>query len=175
MVTNLQKTRQFRPKRNRPKKRFSGFDTPSKCVSPNVFRCLVKSTAQKRVKSNGFYRFRKNNIKSKRSAQVSRGYFTTKYERKSAGIGASKSILTFFTGCQSFSFQAWSICRGGTDRPDAGSGTFHPAGAGGLQAERKESTREISAATRPDNMIDHHKVGVIFPCNIHSPLRISKF
>ena len=47
MVTNLQKTRQFRPKRNRPKKRFSDFDTPSKCVSPNVFRAFVKSTAQK--------------------------------------------------------------------------------------------------------------------------------
>ncbi|MCQ2386751.1 MAG: hypothetical protein MJ078_08845, partial [Clostridia bacterium] len=37
----------FRPKRNRPKKRFSGFDTPSKCVSPNVFRGFVKSAAQK--------------------------------------------------------------------------------------------------------------------------------
>ena len=48
--------------------------------------------------------------------------------------------------------------RGGTDRPDAGSGTFHPAGAGGLQTAGKESTREISAATRPDNMIDHHNV-----------------
>ena len=47
VVTNLQKTRQFRPKRNRPKKRFSGFDTPSKCVSPNIIRGFVKSTAQK--------------------------------------------------------------------------------------------------------------------------------
>ena len=47
MVTNLQKTRQFRPKRNRPKKRFSDFDTPSKRVSPNIIRGFVKSAAQK--------------------------------------------------------------------------------------------------------------------------------
>ena len=47
VVANLQKTRQFRKKRNRPQKRFSGFDTPSKCVSPNIIRGLVKSAAQK--------------------------------------------------------------------------------------------------------------------------------
>ena len=47
VVANLQKTRQFRPKRNRPQKRFSGFDTPSKCVSPNITRGFVKSAAQK--------------------------------------------------------------------------------------------------------------------------------
>ena len=47
VVVNLLKTRQFRPKRNRPQKRFSGFDTPSKCVSPNIIRALVKSAAQK--------------------------------------------------------------------------------------------------------------------------------
>ena len=46
-VAKLQKTRQIHPKRNQTKKRFSGFDTPSKCVSPNVFRGFVKSTAQK--------------------------------------------------------------------------------------------------------------------------------
>ena len=47
VVANLLKTRQFRPKRNRPQKRFSGFDTPSKCVSPNIIRGFVKSAAQK--------------------------------------------------------------------------------------------------------------------------------
>ena len=57
VVVNLLKTRQFRPKRNRPKKRFSGFDTPSKCVSPNVFSGFVKSTAQK----TGEVQYRKSN------------------------------------------------------------------------------------------------------------------
>ena len=47
VVANLLKTRQFHPKRNRPKKRFSGFDTPSKCVSPNIIKGFVKSAAQK--------------------------------------------------------------------------------------------------------------------------------
>ena len=44
---NLQKTRQNNPKRNRPKKLFSGFEASPKCVSPNVLEGLVKSAAQK--------------------------------------------------------------------------------------------------------------------------------
>ena len=51
VVANLQKTRQIHSNRNRPKKRFPGFDTPSKCVSPNIIRGFVKSSVQKRVKS----------------------------------------------------------------------------------------------------------------------------
>ena len=55
-VANLRKTRQISSKRNRPKKRFSGFDTPSKCVSPNAFRGFVKSAAQKMGKVQIFSR-----------------------------------------------------------------------------------------------------------------------